>query len=108
MGCIRDKNPETLRTSVFVISMNNEHADQLPMCSCRRLKDYCIHAGQTHLEKRKKMNSLENATLVDHFSYIPGFRCKHNKRHKLVDIMVITICAVIGGANDWNAIETFG
>ncbi|MBW2740000.1 MAG: ISAs1 family transposase [Deltaproteobacteria bacterium] len=54
------------------------------------------------------MNSLENATLVDHFSRIPDFRCKHNKRHKLVDIMVITICAVIGGANDWNAIETFG
>ena len=43
------------------------------------------------------MNSLENATLVDHFSRIPDFRCKHNKRHKLVDIMVITICAVIGG-----------
>jgi len=54
------------------------------------------------------MNSLENATLVDHFSHIPDFRCKHNKKHKLVDIMVITICAVIGGANDWNAIETFG
>ena len=54
------------------------------------------------------MDSLENATLIDHFSRIPDFRCKHNKKHKLVDIMVITICAVIGGANDWNAIETFG
>ena len=54
------------------------------------------------------MNSFENATLVDHFSRIPDFRCEHNKRHKPADIMVITVCAVIGGANDWNAIETFG
>ncbi|MCI5143606.1 MAG: ISAs1 family transposase, partial [Candidatus Electrothrix sp. ATG1] len=30
------------------------------------------------------------------------------KRHKLIDIMVIAVCAVICGADDWNAIEKFG
>jgi predicted transposase YbfD/YdcC len=32
----------------------------------------------------------------------------HNKRHLLMDIVVITILAVISGAEDWVAIERFG
>jgi hypothetical protein len=36
-----------------------------------------------------EINSLEDATLIDHFLCIPDFQCKHNKRQKLVDIPVI-------------------
>jgi hypothetical protein len=31
-----------------------------------------------------------------------------NKRHRLLDILVIAICAVIGNADDWVDIEEFG
>ena len=31
-----------------------------------------------------------------------------NKRHKLIDIIVVTICAVICGADKWEDIEAFG
>ena len=33
---------------------------------------------------------------------------RENRRHLLLDIIVIAICAVICGANDWSAIEEFG
>ena len=32
----------------------------------------------------------------------------HNRRHKLLDILVIAICAVICGADSWEDIELFG
>lgn len=32
----------------------------------------------------------------------------HNKRHKLIDIMLLTILAVICGADTWSAVERFG
>lgn len=32
----------------------------------------------------------------------------HNKRHKLIDMMVLTILAVICGADSWSAVERFG
>lgn len=35
-------------------------------------------------------------------------RIDRHKRHKLIDIIVLTICAVIGGAEGWEAIEQFG
>lgn len=30
------------------------------------------------------------------------------ERHKLLDILILTICAVISGAEGWEAIEQFG
>jgi hypothetical protein len=46
--------------------------------------------------------------LVDHFAAIPDPRLDRQKRHKLIDILTIAICAVICGADDWVAIEAFG
>jgi predicted transposase YbfD/YdcC len=46
--------------------------------------------------------------LVDHFSAIPDPRLDRQKRHKLIDILTIAICAVICGADDWVAVEAFG
>lgn len=54
------------------------------------------------------MSQKKIFSLVTHFSTIPDFRINRGKRHKLIDIMVIAVCAVICGADDWNAIEKFG
>jgi len=53
---------------------------------------------------------VQNSTgnLIDHFSKVQDFRVNRTKRHKLLDILVIAVCAIICGADDWNAIEEFG
>lgn len=49
------------------------------------------------------------ASIIDHFSSLPDPRTKeHKKEHKLIDILFITIAAVICGAEDWNDIEFYG
>lgn len=49
-----------------------------------------------------------NSTLVSHFSVIKDPRVEGRSRHKLIDIMVIAICGIICGADDWMSIEAFG
>lgn len=45
----------------------------------------------------------------EHFATIEDPRKdNHNRRHKLMDMLVLTILAVISGAEDWVAIERFG
>ena len=48
------------------------------------------------------------ADLITHFSTITDKRKSNGIRHKLVDIIVIAICGVICGADDWVMIEHFG
>jgi len=44
--------------------------------------------------------------LLKHFSIITDPRLdNHNREHKLIDIIIVTICAVICGADDWVSIE---
>jgi predicted transposase YbfD/YdcC len=47
-------------------------------------------------------------TLFDHFSIIPDPRIDRTKRHELLDIIVIAICAILCGADSWTDIELFG
>lgn len=47
-------------------------------------------------------------SLVSHFSELPDPRIERKKLHSLTDIMCITICAVICGAQHWTQIEEFG
>jgi predicted transposase YbfD/YdcC len=54
------------------------------------------------------MNSTSTASIIQHFSSIPDPRIERGKRHELISIFFIAICAVICGANDWVAIETYG
>lgn len=49
-----------------------------------------------------------NASIIDHFSNVEDPRVNRQKKHQLQDIFFITLCAVICGADDWVAIETFG
>ncbi len=46
-------------------------------------------------------------TLVAAFSSLEDPRVERNKLHQLLDIIVLTICAVISGAEGWEAIEEF-
>ncbi len=49
------------------------------------------------------------AGIIEHFSNLSDPRTKeHKKEHKLIDILFITIAAVICGAEDWNDIEYHG
>ena len=47
-------------------------------------------------------------SLAAHFAALPDPRVRRTRRHALVDILVITVCAVICGADDWVAIARFG
>ncbi len=42
------------------------------------------------------------------FSSVPDFRKNRRKKHHLVDILVIALCAIISGADDFEEIETYG
>ncbi len=48
------------------------------------------------------------ASIPGHFGELEDPRVDRTKRHKLLDIVAIAICAIICGADDWVAIEAFG
>ncbi|ACK73705.1 transposase (plasmid) [Gloeothece citriformis PCC 7424] len=43
-------------------------------------------------------------TICDYFSDIKDPRLERRKRHKLIDIITITICAIISGVQQGNRI----
>lgn len=47
-------------------------------------------------------------SLSEHFETVEDPRVERTKQHQLIDIIIIAICAVICGADDWVAIERFG
>lgn len=49
-----------------------------------------------------------SASILEHFASLEDPRIERNKRHALADIVLLTICAVVSGANGWEAIEDFG
>lgn len=50
-----------------------------------------------------------NTSLIDHFSKIEDPRIEAKCKHKLIDVLVITICATICRFDEsWEAIEDFG
>jgi predicted transposase YbfD/YdcC len=46
--------------------------------------------------------------LLDHFTRLPDPRIARHRWHKLSDILVIAVCAVLCGAESYPAIEDFG
>ena len=48
------------------------------------------------------------ATITDSFEELEDPRIDRTKRHELINIIIIAICAVICGADGWTAIEKFG
>jgi predicted transposase YbfD/YdcC len=54
------------------------------------------------------MENQNPASIVDHFSTLNDPRVDRTKEHNLLNIIVIAICAVISGAENFVAIEEFG
>lgn len=47
-------------------------------------------------------------SIEDHFGDLPDPRRDQGKRHQLLDIISIAICALICGANNWVEVEQYG
>jgi predicted transposase YbfD/YdcC len=54
------------------------------------------------------MKLRPKSTIEQHFSEIEDPRVDRTKRHLLIDIITLTLCAVIGGAETWEEIEIYG
>ena len=47
-------------------------------------------------------------SLIEHFSELEDPRVERNKKHELIDVIVLCVCAVVSGAEGWSDIEEFG
>ena len=47
-------------------------------------------------------------SLVRHFSVVEDPRCQGKIEHRLIDILVIAVCAVIACAESWDDIALYG
>lgn len=54
------------------------------------------------------MDPLPGCTIADHFADLPDPRIVRAKRHELLAIVTIALCAVICGADSWVEVERFG
>ena len=54
------------------------------------------------------MEKQPTVALLDHFASLPDPRIERHRWHKLSDILVIAVCAVLCGAESYPAIEDFG
>ncbi len=54
------------------------------------------------------MKKEANHSITEHFSTLSDPRIQLKTRHKLIDIIVIALCAVICGADEWIEIARFG
>jgi predicted transposase YbfD/YdcC len=54
------------------------------------------------------METAVGTSIVEHFSTLTDPRILLKTDHKLIDIVVIALCAVIGGADDWVEIADYG
>jgi len=50
----------------------------------------------------------KSVRFIDHFAQLPDPRVERTKLHSLSDILVITLCAVISGAEGWTDIAQYG
>src|ERR1700730_9645015 len=58
--------------------------------------------------KLYKIFGCRSIAVIEHFSDIADPRNDQGKRHPLLSIIVIALCAVICGADGWSQIEEFG
>ncbi|MCC6458680.1 MAG: ISAs1 family transposase [Caldilineaceae bacterium] len=54
------------------------------------------------------MPPQDRVDIAGHFAELGDPRQRQNREHKFIDILIITICAAICGADDWVAVEQFG
>ena len=54
------------------------------------------------------MEEQPSASIVEYFAELTDPRVERTKRHLLLDIFVIALCAVICGAEGWVDLEAYG
>jgi len=54
------------------------------------------------------MDNNNDISLISHFSIVTDPRIERTKKHKLIDILVIAICAVIADGDGFEDMEDFG
>jgi predicted transposase YbfD/YdcC len=54
------------------------------------------------------MTAKRCVSIVEYFGSLPDPRMDRTRRHELLDIIVIALCAVICSAETWEDVETFG
>jgi predicted transposase YbfD/YdcC len=54
------------------------------------------------------MEQAGSHRIEDYFAELPDPRIERTKRHQLLDIITIALCAVICGADSWVEVEEFG
>jgi predicted transposase YbfD/YdcC len=54
------------------------------------------------------MTTVAHYNMKIHFRKLKDPRRAHRRRHLLVDIIVIALCAIICGADDWQQVAAFG
>lgn len=52
--------------------------------------------------------TVAKSLLMEHLSVLPDPRKETNRRHLLIDILMITVCAVMAGAQGWDEIAKWG
>ena len=54
------------------------------------------------------MSATPVGSISAHFAQVVDPRVERTKRHQLLDIITIAICAVICGADGWTEVELWG
>jgi predicted transposase YbfD/YdcC len=54
------------------------------------------------------MTKPTRLSLMEHLREVPDPRMMRTQRHELLDILIIALCAVIGGADHWTEVVEFG
>jgi predicted transposase YbfD/YdcC len=67
----------------------------------------CLEEAPTHRIVQVAPPEPE-LSLLHHFDGLTDPRVLHLRTHLLTDVLVIALCAVLGGADSWNAIALFG
>lgn len=60
------------------------------------------------MSKSKQDRTPATPSLIDCFQHLPDPRVDRTKRHRLIDILVISICTLLCGGESFNDMEDFG
>lgn len=58
--------------------------------------------------KEETIMAAESLSWLEHFSKLSDPRVQRGQEHSLLSIVAIALCSILGGADDWVAVERFG
>ena len=50
----------------------------------------------------REMDMAAPQSLIEHFSKLEDPRVERNRKHELMDVIVLCVCAVVSGAEGWS------